>query len=135
MLFLKEHHADLSPSPSPFKSGGLREGIFSTLKDEQCSVLIRMQKHISDFYIRAVSEAYIAIDLIIYQTSSNNKKLSKYIIYYDIEGFSFQIKLFSFPLLDNYRRSFRTFGPHQYSANNIMQMCEFYTHIYSYVYV
>ena len=29
---------------------------------------------------------------------------------YCVEGFSFQIKLVYFPLLDNYRRSLRTFG-------------------------
>ena len=32
-------------------------------------------------------------------------------IYIYIEGFFFSNKIFSFPLLDNYRRSFRTFGP------------------------
>ena len=42
------------------------------------------------------------------------------------KDFSFQIKSFSFPLLDNYRRSFRTSGPHQYSAN-------IYIHIYIYI--
>ena len=35
------------------------------------------------------------------------------------EGSSFQIKLVSLLLLDNCRRSFRTFGPHQYSMNFI----------------
>ena len=33
------------------------------------------------------------------------------------KDFSFQIKWVSFPLLDNYSRPFRTFGPHQYCAN------------------
>ena len=42
----------------------------------------------------------------------------KYIYIHILEGFSFQIKLASFPSLDNYRRSFWTFGPHQYSANS-----------------
>ena len=32
------------------------------------------------------------------------------------EGYSFQIKIVFFPLLDNYRRSYRTFGPHWYGA-------------------
>ena len=38
-------------------------------------------------------------------------------MYKCIEDFSFHINLVSFPLLDNYRRSFRTFGPHQYSED------------------
>ena len=38
-------------------------------------------------------------------------------LYTYIEGFSFQIKLVSSPLLEKDRRSFRIFGPHQYSAN------------------
>ena len=38
-------------------------------------------------------------------------------IYINIEDFSFQIKFISFPSLDDYRRSFRTFGLHQYCAN------------------
>ena len=35
-----------------------------------------------------------------------------------IEGFSFKILVLSFPLLDNYARSFRTFGPHHLSVNS-----------------
>ena len=53
----------------------------------------------------------------IYSYLHDGLKLTKQITYKYVEGFSFQIKLVSFPLLDNYKRSFRTFGSHQYSAN------------------
>ena len=72
--------------------------------------------------LKTYSYTYIAVDL----SSTELNSMEIYIPYthwhklltvIHVEGFSFQVKVVTFPLLNNYKLTFRTFGPLQYSTN------------------